>query len=172
MRFLRKKSFACCGFLLVSRLALGQMSSGDNTVVYSTNEASAIQDTNRLFVVHDITITGNNKTKPAIILRELPFKINEEYPLSVIVQEYKKARKQLMNTGLFREVVVSLKNLDGYDVYVNVDVQEKWYIWPKAFVRPVDKSFGEWWNESDRNMDRINYGIRLSHNNITGHNDK
>jgi len=172
MRFLRKKVFPCVGLLLVSRLALGQMNSGDNEVVYSTDGTSMVQDTNRLFVIHDISITGNNKTKPAIILRELPFKVNEQYPLSLIVQQFKKARKQLMNTGLFHEVIVSLKNLDGYGVDVNVEVQEKWYIWPKAFLKPVDKNFGEWWHESDRSMDRINYGISLSHNNFTGHNDK
>jgi outer membrane protein assembly factor BamA len=145
----------------------------DNAIVYSTNDASTItQDTNQLFIIQDITISGNNRTKPAIILRELPFQLNEEYPLGTIVQRFKKAKKQLMNTGLFRDVVVSLKNLEGHDVYVNVEVQEKWYVWPKAFIKPVDKSFGEWWSEKNRNMDRINYGISLSHNNITGRNDK
>jgi len=171
MRFLRIKFFACPGLLFLSHLALCQPGMSSN-IVYSTNGTAGVQDTNRLFVIHDITISGNSKTKAPIILRELPFQINEEYPLSTIVQQFKKARKQLMNTGLFRDVVVSLENLDGYDVYVKVEVQEKWYIWPKAFIRPVDKSFGEWWSEKDRNMDRINYGVRLSHNNVTGHNDK
>jgi hypothetical protein len=38
--------------------------------------------------------------------------LSEEYPLGAIVQRFKKARKQLMNTGLFRNVVVSLEKLD------------------------------------------------------------
>ena len=148
------------------------MSMSDNAIVYSTNGVSTVSDTNRLFIIHDITISGNEKTKPAIILRELPFKLNETYPLGTIVQKFKRARKQLMNTGLFRDVVVSLKNLDDHDVYINVEVEEKWYIWPMVFFKPVDKSFGEWWKEKDRDMDRINYGLRISHNNITGRNDK
>jgi outer membrane protein assembly factor BamA len=172
MRFAFTYLFACFGLMLLSGPAMCQVNMGSSSVVYSTNEGAPLNDTNRLFIIHDIIISGNDKTKAEVIIRELPFKVNEEYPLGTIVQKFKKARKQLMNTGLFRDVVVSLKNVDDYDVYVNVEVQERWYIWPGAFLKPVDKSFGEWWSEKDRNMDRINYGVRLSHNNFTGRNDK
>lgn len=141
-------------------------------MVYSTNGVSTVSDSNHLFSIHDIIISGNERTKPAVILRELPFQMDEEYPLGTIVQKFKKARRQLMNTGLFRDVVVSLKNFEGNNVNINVEVQEKWYIWPIAFFKPVDRSVGEWWHEKNRNMDRINYGLRLAHNNITGRNDK
>lgn len=148
------------------------MSQGESAVVYSTNGVATVSDTSRLFVIQDIIISGNDKTKPAIILRELPFKPGEECPLGTIVQRFKKAKKQLMNTGLFRNVIVSLQNLDDHDVYIKVEVDEKWYIWPMIFFKPVDKSIGEWWSEKDRDMSRINYGVRLSHNNFTGRNDK
>ena len=156
------------------QVGIGETSqlSNSNSVVYSTSGTATVSDTNHLFVIHDIVISGNEKTKPAIILRELPFKIDEEYPLGTIVQKFRKAKKQLMNTGLFRNVVVSLKNFDDNNVNINVEVEEKWYVWPIVFLKPVDKSFGEWWNEKDRNMSRINYGLRLAHNNITGRNDK
>lgn len=164
---------ACVTLTLLSYRSLAQMDMGSNPVVYSTSAASSVSDTNLLFLIRDIIISGNEKTKPAVILRELPFRIDEEYPLGTIVQKFKKARKQLINTGLFRNVVVSLKQTDGSrNVAVNVEVQEKWYIWPNVFLKPVDKSFGEWWTEKNRNMERINYGIRLSHNNFTGRNDK
>jgi outer membrane protein assembly factor BamA len=172
MRFALKHYCAAVGMLVTGITVRAQMSMSDNSVLFSTNGTTAVSDTNRMFVIRDIVITGNNKTQPSTILRELPFDIEEGYPLSVIAEKFKKARKQLMNTGLFRDVIVSLKSLDGYDVNVSVEVQEKWYIWPRVFVRTVDKSFGQWWNEKDRSMDRINYGIRLAHNNITGRNDK
>ena len=35
-----------------------------------------------LVTVRDIIITGNKKTKESIILREIPFKSGEAYPLS------------------------------------------------------------------------------------------
>lgn len=165
--------------LVLGKHCLCQLSVSDNapltttnSIVYSTNGEATVSDTNQLFVIRNIIISGNEKTKPAIVLRELPFKIDEGYPLGTIVQKFRKAKKQLMNTGLFRDVVVSLQNVEGNDVNINVEVAEKWYVWPMVFFKPVDKSFGEWWSEKDRNLNRINYGLRLAHNNITGRNDK
>lgn len=171
MRFVIKYGVACFGLMLLSFRGHSQ-SVPNEQIVYSTSGGATVGDTNRLFVIRDIIISGNKKTKPAIILRELPFQIGKQYPLGNIVQRFRQARKQLMNTGLFRDVTVALNNTQGRDVYVSVAVEEKWFIWPQVFLRPVDKSFGEWWSEKDRNMDRINYGIRLSHNNISGRNDK
>lgn len=128
-------------------------------------------DSTQSFVIRNILIAGNRKTNPSIILRELSFQIDEGYSLDVLTRKFQKARKQLMNTGLFTDVTVSLKNLSGFDVYVSVTVQEKWYIWPQPFLKTVDKNFHEWW-AGERSMDRINYGLRLTHNNFTGRNDK
>lgn len=172
MRFACKLFFTGLGLLLTGSNVFGQMSLSENAMVFSTNSATSVEDSNRLFVIHDITITGNKRTKPATILRELSFTINEPYTLGDIAKKFQNARRQLLNTGMFLDVVVSLKSMEGYDVYVNVDVKEKWYIWPNAFIRPVDKNFGQWWREKDRDMERINYGVRLAHNNITGRNDK
>jgi outer membrane protein assembly factor BamA len=145
-------------------------------LVYSTDSnavfSSAGGDTTSLFTIRKVLISGNEKTHPDIIMRELSFGINENYTLEEVTAVFLRSRKNLMNTGLFREVIVSLERIEGYDVYVNVSVDEKWYIWPKPFVKPVDKTFHEWWNEQDRDMDRINYGLRLTHDNFTGRNDK
>jgi len=140
--------------------------------ILSTEDISGGGDTTRLFTIRNIIITGNRKTNPDIILRELSFGINEEYPLSLITRRFQKAKKQLMNTGLFTDVVVSLKSMSGYDVYVNIAVREKWYIWPQPFLKTVDKNFHQWWSEEHRDVNRINYGLRLTHNNFTGRNDK
>lgn len=179
LRFKFKYLLAILCPIVMGKRCLGQVSIGEplqfsnpNTIVYSTNGVETVSDTNHLFIIHDIVVSGNEKTKLPVIFRELPFKVDEEYPLGTIVQQFKKARKQLMNTGLFRDVVVSLKNFEGNNVNINVDVQEKWYLWPMVFLKPVDKSFGDWWHQKDRNMNRINYGLRLAHNNITGRNDK
>lgn len=164
------KYLACFCLITMQYWSFGQLNM--NSMVYSTAKDEALEDTSSLMIIEDIIISGNNTTRPATILRELPFETGEEYPVGELVQYFKKARRQLMNTGLFREVTVSLKNVEGKRALVHIEVLEKWYLWPKAFVKPVDKSLGEWWNEQNRNMDRINYGVRLSHNNITGRNDK
>src|SRR5262245_29947282 len=45
------------------------------------------------FVVRDIIITGNKKTKPSIILREIPFKPGDHFQLQQLVAKFEDARK-------------------------------------------------------------------------------
>lgn len=175
MRVYQRLCF-CLLHLMVGKLAAAQPGVAlPDSIIYSTqmNEGDSVAPFNsQLYTVRNIIISGNKKTHPDIIMRELPFEIDESYNLEEIPQKFSKARKHLMNTGLFREVTVSLRSMQGYDVYVNVEVDEKWYLWPKPFVRTVDKTFHEWWDDQDRDMNRINYGMRLLHNNFTGRNDK
>jgi len=178
MRFVYQ--IACCYFLFSAcQSASAQSPVAGSASIVSTDDIVSPGDSSfqpsgasRQFVIRNIIISGNKRTHPNIILRELPMKIDEGYSLEVISRQFQKARKQLMNTGLFTNVVVSLRSISSNDVFVNIEVEEKWYIWPQPFIKPVDKNFHQWWTEKDRNMDRINYGIRLSHNNFTGRNDK
>ncbi|HWJ90402.1 MAG TPA: BamA/TamA family outer membrane protein [Flavisolibacter sp.] len=173
MRFVRR--LACfCAIVLTHGQVAAQEAAPGNALIFSTDAGiSPTSDSiNQRYTVRNIIIAGNRKTNPNIILRELSFQIDEEYPLEQITKKFKKARQQLMNTGLFTDVTVSLQTLSGYDVYVKIEVLEKWYIWPQPFLRTVDKNFHEWWTDKNRSMDRINYGIRLTHNNFTGRNDK
>ena len=68
------------------------------------------------FVVRNIIIVGNKRTRPEIILREIPFKPGESFLLQVLVNKFEEARRQLMNTSLFHEVIVALKSFDGYNI--------------------------------------------------------
>jgi outer membrane protein assembly factor BamA len=160
--------------LAFHKIATAQEAAFSGGTIVSTSDApgTSASDNTQPYVIRNILISGNKKTNPDVILRELSFEIDEAYKLEDISRHFQKARKQLMNTGLFRDVTVSLKSLTGFDVYVNIEVLEKWYIWPKPFLRAVDKTFYQWWNEQNRNMDRINYGLKLTHNNFTGRNDK
>jgi outer membrane protein assembly factor BamA len=146
----------------------------DNKLVYSTNDDLATIDTTsgNLFSIKDIIIEGNTQTKSYIILRELSFNLNDRYTLQTLVKKFRDAKKQLMNSGLFSAVVVSLKSLQGRDAFVKIDVKERWYVYPIPFVRIVDRSFGEWVKEKNMSMDRVNYGIKLYHSNATGRKDK
>src|SRR5687767_2951023 len=65
------------------------------------------------FIIRNIIIEGNKKTKPAIIMRELPFKPGDGYPLSELVKKFEISRKRLMNTTLFHEAIISLKKSEG-----------------------------------------------------------
>lgn len=145
----------------------------DNTLLYSTeDDVPPVNDTSHLFTVKEIVIEGNRQTRPATILRELSFYEGWQYTLPDLVKRFAEAKKQLLNTQLFHEVVVSLKSLQGYDAIVEIDVRERWYIFPFPFIKTVDRSFGEWVKEQNMDWERVNYGIRITHNNTTGRNDK
>lgn len=124
------------------------------------------------FVVRNIIIVGNKRTRPEIILREIPFKPGETYLLQVLVNKFEEGRRQLMNTSLFHEVIVALKSFDGYNIDVLVQVKERWYIFPLPYLKPVDRNINQWIIEQKASLDRVNYGAKLLYNNATGRNDK
>lgn len=124
------------------------------------------------FTIRNIIIEGNRKTKPAIILRELSFKPGDAYPLGELVKKFETSRKQLMNTSLFHEAIVSLKKSEGYDVDILVQVKERWYIFPIPYFKPVDRNLNQWIVEQNASLKRVNYGVKLLYNNATGNNDK
>jgi hypothetical protein len=152
--------------------AFAQISIADNSMVYSTNESSSFADTTALFTITEITVEGNRKTLEKVILRELSFEEGEQYSLSVLIQKFKQSKEQLLNTTLFQNVVVSLKNLQGYDASIKVSVKERWYIFPIPFISVVDNSFQHWVKNENMDLNRIKYGIKIKHRNFTGRNDK
>jgi outer membrane protein assembly factor BamA len=124
------------------------------------------------FTVRNIVISGNRKTRENIILRELPFKPGDQFLLSELVKKFEDARKQLMNTVLFHEVVVALKGFDDYHVDILVEVKERWYLFPVPYFRFIDRNFNQWLVEQNANLNRVNYGLKILYNNATGNNDK
>lgn len=179
MRFVNKY-YIFCVLMLASCCKLSAQAIFDNSAsatpsVSPDAGAFATTDTTRgkaLFRVRKIIITGNSRTKPSIILRELPFKTNDAFQLQELVERFEDARRKLMNTGLFVQAVVSLKSFEGYDVDISVDVRERWYLYPIPYFKFVDRNFNQWWVEQKKNLSRVNYGLKVYYNNITGYNDK
>ena len=124
------------------------------------------------FKVRNIVIQGNKKTRPNIILREIPFHPGENYLLQELVKKFDDARRNLMNTTLFHEVVVALKSFDGYDIDVLVIVKERWYLFPLPYFKPVDRNINQWIVEQKASLSRVNYGAKVLYYNATGRNDK
>ena len=129
-------------------------------------------NTSNSFIVREIEISGNKKTKRSIILRELPFQSGETYALSELVKSFEQGRKQLLNTALFHEVVVALKKFEGNNVDILVAVKERWYLFPVPYIKFVDRNINQWIVEQNANLSRVNYGLKLLYNNVTGRNDK
>ncbi len=127
---------------------------------------------NSSFIVGDIIITGNKKTRPDIILREIPFRTGNAYTLQELVKEFETARRQLMNTALFNQVIVAAKNFEGTKVNIIVELKERWYLFPLPYFKPVDRNLNQWLVEQKASFNRVNYGGKVLYNNATGRNDK
>ncbi len=124
------------------------------------------------YIIGTISIKGNKKTKAFIILREIPFKTGETYPLNVLTEKFEDARRQLMNTALFHTVVVAAESYEGNKANILVEVKERWYLFPAPYFKPVDRNLNQWIVEQKASLDRINYGAKLYYYNATGRNDK
>jgi len=138
--------------------------SANSDISYSNNYSTP-------FVVGDIYIEGNKRTKPYIIARELPFKAGDSIYLPDLVKAFEISRQQLINTSLFNEVIISLKSFRGYVVDINIQVKERWYVFPIPYLKPVDRNLNEWAKQG-YGVDRVNYGFKFTYNNFTGRNDK
>jgi outer membrane protein assembly factor BamA len=121
-------------------------------------------------LVGRITITGNRKTKSYIIERELSFKTGDTVDLAGLVRSFGNAHDRLINTHLFNEVVIYLKGFRGYTADIQIDVKERWYIFPVPYFKPVDRNLSAW-AQKNYNLNRVNYGAKFSHFNFTGRND-
>jgi outer membrane protein assembly factor BamA len=117
-----------------------------------------------------IEISGNTKTKYFIILRELPIKVGDSVSSSQIGPSFIKAKQQLLNTQLFVDVNIDTAQIDS-TIQVRVHVKERWYLFPVPYFKLVDRNFNQWWVDQNRSLDRVNYGIKFTQNNVSGRND-
>ncbi len=135
-------------------------------------DSNSITTAHPQFIVGDIIITGNKKTKTQIILREIPFQSGESYELKDLVKKFEDARRQLLNTSLFHSVVVAASRYEGNTIHVTVELKERWYLFPLPYFKPVDRNLNQWLVEQKASLSRVNYGVKLMYNNATGRNDK
>ena len=96
------------------------------------------------YIIGEITITGNKKTRDEIILRELSFHKGESFTPEELTNRMEAGRKQLMNTALFHQVLVAAKDFNGNTINIQVDVKERWYLFPVPYFKPVDRNINQW----------------------------
>ncbi|MCC6635413.1 MAG: hypothetical protein IT251_07915 [Chitinophagaceae bacterium] len=150
------------------------------THVFAQNSTSNFKKLNIINTTNDsgfltigsININGNKRTKDYIILREVPFKLGNKYKPHELTGLLELARNQIMNTALFVDAQVYVTNLLKDTAFINIDVKERWYIFPIPYFNLVDRNFNQWINEHNASLDRVNYGIKFFHFNVSGRNDK
>lgn len=141
--------------------------------LFVIDSTSKIQTTDSAkYTIGSIVLLGNKKTKSYIIFREVPFKEGDSYTPHQLTQQLELAKEQIMNTTLFVDVTVLVANLKNNIASVQIQVKERWYLFPLPYFKLVDRNFNQWWFDQKRNLDRVNYGLKFFHNNVSGRNDK
>ena len=125
-----------------------------------------------LMLVHSVIINGNKKTKDHIIFREIPFGAGSKLIGSTIADKIEEARLNLLNTQLFLEVIPRIIKYDKTSLDVEFDLKERWYIFPIPFFKLVDRNPNQWIVEQNASLERVNYGLKLNWDNVTGIRDK
>ena len=126
---------------------------------------------NRPVIIGDILLSGNKRTKSFIALREVPFKKGDRLTQADLDNQLILAKQQLMNTSLFVDVTVYIAERKGNVLFIHIDMKERWYFFPLPYFRLVDRNFNQWWVEQKRSLERVNYGIKFTQNNVSGRND-
>lgn len=124
--------------------------------------------------ITDIAVTGLNKTKPYILLRELDFKVGDSIDMKEILHRFSTNEKRILNTNLvvtaaFRMVDL---NLETRTSGVRITCKEGLYIYPLPLLEFLDNDFNKWWNNYKRSFKTLSYGGYFQHLNLTGNGDR
>lgn len=122
--------------------------------------------------VRTIQVQGEWKTKTFIIRREFALEEGRSYLLPEILSGIRTTRQNLINTALFVDVNVKPYRWEGDSLDILVELKERWYYWPFFYFKPIDRNWNVWLNQYDASFERVNYGVKLKGDNITGRNDK
>ena len=124
---------------------------------------------NKKAVIKNISLSGNKKTRPSIILRELPFKQDDSILLSDLQELKVLAKNQLTALALFHEILIE-DSVSGNEIYFEIAVRERWYFFPDPTFALADRNFNEWWKT--REIYRTTYGINFYELNFRGRNER
>ena len=75
--------------------------------------------------VRHIIITGNKKTKPFVIHREMTIHENDSFPANEMDATLLQQRLNIFNIGLFNEVNVNIKNWEEDSLDLIIQVRER-----------------------------------------------
>ncbi|MEQ9467064.1 MAG: BamA/TamA family outer membrane protein [Ekhidna sp.] len=136
-----------------------------------TSAWSQEQDSSELLTVSNIIIEGNFKTKERIITRELSFEAGGTYQRYQLDSMFVWDRNRIYSTNLFNSVRLEIVNRQEGQADIKITVDERWYLYPLPIFRLIDRNFNDWWVNRDRDLSRVNYGLKITQFNFRGRNE-
>ena len=131
-------------------------------------------DSNGIYTIKNIIITGNKKTKNYIVIRDIIFAIGDSIPYIKLQPILDRSQRNIYNNTLFNDVkliAVPTPN-KPYDLTIYITVIERWYIYPIPTFELYDRNYKVWAKVYNSDISRVKYGLKFSHNNFTGRRDK
>lgn len=136
-----------------------------------TDPGDPVPDASMRVAVQIISVMGNKKTKPKVILRELTFSRGDTLTLNNVEGHIARSQQNIYNLGLFNEVSINHDVLEG-NLFVFISVKERWYIFPAPQVRVEERNSYDLINTIlDGDLHRISYGAKVGWRNLTGNNE-
>ncbi len=139
-----------------------------DTVTTTTSTDSLVS---RVLQVDRVIIVGNKVTRRRIIERELTLKPGDTIRSNILESTLTWDKNKIYNLRLFNTVSVRALDMGNNHIDVLVELSERWYIFPVPIFELSDRNFNEWWNNYNHDLTRINYGLRIYHNNFRGRNE-
>lgn len=123
------------------------------------------------WVIRSIKITGNEKTREYIILRELTVKAGDSVTHSGLKQALGTSAENLLRLSLFHFVnteITEIPEKQNFDV--TIEVTERWYTWLWPVFEISDRNFNAWMKNGD--LTRLSYGLFFQQENFRGRLEK
>ncbi len=92
--------------------------------------------------------------------------------ISNLVNALEKDRQHIFNTTLFLDVKVEPLLVGAFEFDISVTVKERWYLFPLPELQFVDGTLNEWLAKYKGDLNRLNYGAKFTHYNLTGRKDQ
>lgn len=122
--------------------------------------------------IDSITIEGNRKTRPGLILRELEFGPGDTLSTRDLGATLDRNSLRLMNLGIFNTARINVRSWSPDNhVVLQISLVEAWFVYPAPIFELADRNFNVWWNEFDHSLKRVNYGLDWTQLNLTGNAD-
>lgn len=118
------------------------------------------------FIVSQIHIVGNTKTKEKIITREIPFHVGDTLFAFQLETIFQHTKNNLFNTSLFNFIRINTVTEYQNFIKIFIVVEERWYLWPYIIFEQADRNMSSFLHNKD--WSRVNYGLMLVKNNFRG----
>ncbi len=138
-----------------------------------SQEIQLLKDTLKSYQITSISVQGNKKTKSYIAKREMSIAIGDTVTPAFLTEQMLRSKQNIFNTALFNTVqLIAVENVwDKGKIDIVIDVKERFYFVTIPLFDLYDRNYKVWRNVYNSDWERIRYGVKLKHNNVTGNRD-